>query len=102
VPSPTEAQLRILEDFADENPETRHTRAKLHEWNANRRAMLRFGWIASVPRDYFITAKGRAVLRTARLLGQYDRDARRVPNDTEADEQAHEIADILVQALIER
>jgi hypothetical protein len=72
---PTDVQRRILEDFADPNPMTRHTRSRAVEFRAELPKLLSLGWLArgraSNGQAHFITAGGRAAIgekRRVRLL----------------------------------
>lgn len=62
----TETDQRILEDFADSDPRTRHTRSTLDEWEARAPNLFAKGFIehgnAKIGRAHVITSAGLAVL----------------------------------------
>ena len=63
---PTELQRRILEDFADGDPRTRHTRALFNESRDELPKLIKLGWLAhGDPKKgkwHYITEAGLAVL----------------------------------------
>ena len=66
---PTPTQQRILSDFADKSPRTRHTRSTMREWSANSEEMLAAGWIArgnaTAGMAFYITNAGLTALAEA-------------------------------------
>lgn len=69
---PTEVQWRILEDLADTNLTTRHTRSTAKEWAQELKILINWGWIACgnalSGNGHFLTNEGRQALNKCRAL----------------------------------
>lgn len=67
----TDTQRRILEDFADLNLATRHSRSTTQEWSQERGMLLELGFIAAGSAQagmaHYITEAGRAALCDSRI-----------------------------------